>query len=231
MDRRHLIKTLFDNLRDKSRVLTSCPVVKIEWSGTGVVVETSDATIYHGDLVVGADGLHSCVAQEMQRLGDIDSPGTDLLGRDKGMWLFFDTIDLAEFSPTTPLALSCTYRCIFGISKNTDGKVRTQFSRSYQHHRSYLFADGPNGTWYWFAFFKNDEKTHGLSIPRYTDEDKEKLAAMYEDDVFQPGLTFGDAYKNCIFSTLVPLEEGVLNTCFYKRIVLAGDSWHKVFFH
>ncbi|KAJ5624456.1 hypothetical protein N7510_000765 [Penicillium lagena] len=208
MDRQHLIRTLFDNLQDKSRVLTSCPVVKIEWSGSGVEVETTDATVYHGDLVVGADGVHSHVAQEMQRLGDIDTPGIDLLGRDK--------------------ALSCSYRCIFGISKNTDGKVRTQFSKSFQYQRSYLFADGPNGTWYWFAFFKNDEKTHGQSIPRYNDEDKEKLAVMYKDDVFQPGLTFGDAYKDRIFSALVALEEGILDTCFYKRIVLTGDAWHKI---
>jgi hypothetical protein len=74
-------------------------------------------------------------------------------------------------------------------------------------------------------------RRHGLAIPRYTDEDKKKLAAMYEDDVFQPGLTFGDAYKDQIFSTLVPLEEGILDTCFYKRIVLTGDAWHKVFLH
>jgi hypothetical protein len=41
-------------------------------------------------------------------------------------------------------------------------------------------------------------------------------------------MTFGDIYKRRIHSALVPLDEGVLKTCFFIRMVLVGDSWHKV---
>lgn len=81
---------------------------------------------------------------------------------------------------------------------------------------------------YWILFFKNDKKTQGSSIPRYTDEDRERLVAKYENDMLKPGYTFGDLYKAQIKSSLVSLEEGVLKTVFYKRVVLVGDSWHKV---
>lgn len=76
--------------------------------------------------------------------------------------------------------------------------------------------------------FKNDAKTRGHSIPRYTEEDRERLVTMCKDDLVKPGVTFGDLYKGQIKSAVVPLEEGVLKTCFYKRMVLVGDSWHKV---
>lgn len=97
-----------------------------------------------------------------------------------------------------------------------------------QKGRSYLVARGPNDTMFWILFFKNEKKTQGSNIPRYTDDDRERLVAMYEKDVVKSGYTFGDLYKSRIQSSIVPLEEGVLKTCFYRRVVLVGDSWHKV---
>lgn len=81
---------------------------------------------------------------------------------------------------------------------------------------------------YWIAWFKNEKKTHGASIPRYTKDEMDQLAGKYADDVLTPYLKFGDLYKNKVISVLVPLEEYVLKKCFYKRIIVLGDSFHKV---
>jgi hypothetical protein len=81
---------------------------------------------------------------------------------------------------------------------------------------------------YWFAFYKNPEKTIGAAIPSYTSADEQELAEHYADDVLFDAITFGDVYKRRINSVLVPLEEFVLEECFYKRAVLVGDSFHKV---
>lgn len=36
---------------------------------------TEDGAVYTGDLIVGADGVHSSVRSEMWRLADVISPG------------------------------------------------------------------------------------------------------------------------------------------------------------
>lgn len=117
---------------------------------------------------------------------------------------------------------------MFGVSNTTLDMQQDQAFKTDQKGRSYLVARGPNDTMFWILFFKNEKKTQGSNIPRYTDDDRERLVAMYEKDVVKSGYTFGDLYKSRIQSSIVPLEEGVLKTCFYRRVVLVGDSWHKV---
>jgi hypothetical protein len=109
-----------------------------------------------------------------------------------------------------------------------NGMVEDQAIKNYRQGRSYLCAGGREGKLYWLAMIKNDHKTQGVNIPRYNDQDRDIFAAMCEADLVIPGVTFGDIYKRQLASALVPLEEGVLEECFYKRIVLVGDSWHKV---
>lgn len=87
MDRRKVIETLFENLRDRSKVKTSHGVVKVFYHSEGVEVETADGSLFHGDLVVGADGVHSRVRQEMQRIAAENSPGTDLFPEAHGEWV------------------------------------------------------------------------------------------------------------------------------------------------
>lgn len=78
MDRRKVIETLYDNVRDKSKIQTSRGVLKVECRSEGVEVETNDGTVFHGEVVVGADGIHSRVRQEMQRIAVQETPGRDM---------------------------------------------------------------------------------------------------------------------------------------------------------
>ncbi|KAJ5235713.1 uncharacterized protein N7469_004881 [Penicillium citrinum] len=207
MDRRKVIETLFENLRDKSKILTSREVIKLFSHSDGVEIETGDGTVFHGDLVVGADGVHSRVRREIQRIAAEDT-GRDLFPEDD--------------------AFTCEYRAIFGISKAPEGIVPDQAFKWFGEGRNYLCAPGPNGTLYWIFDMKNEEKTQGKSILRYTENDIEEAVTLYRGDVIKDGVTFGDLFDNRIRASMVPVEEGILKTCFYKRIVLLGDSWHKV---
>ena len=85
MERRDAIQGIYDNLRDKSKVHTSCALVKVVCRSGGVMVETNDGSVFHGDIVVGADGVHSRVRQEMQRIAAEDTPGHDLFPLKYGM--------------------------------------------------------------------------------------------------------------------------------------------------
>ncbi|KAJ5770436.1 uncharacterized protein N7511_002487 [Penicillium nucicola] len=208
LHRQQLIQTLFDNLSDKSKVLTSHAVERIEQSPDGVVVETTSGDVFTGSIVVGADGVQSRVAQEMQRFAEQKS--------------------LKLRSRPLKNAFECSCRCIFGISKPSQPVVEDQMLNVSNKNRNYFCAGGTDGQMYWFAFVNNEKPTRGSAIERYTEADKESLAATFKDDIIKPGLTFGDLYESQMISTLVPIEEGLLDRCFHGRIVLTGDSWHKV---
>ena len=76
LDRQQLIEGLFENLVDKSRVYTSCGALKVGHIDQGVKVETRDGRVFTGSIVVGADGVHSLVRQEMWRIMDAEMPGS-----------------------------------------------------------------------------------------------------------------------------------------------------------
>lgn len=74
---------------------------------------------------------------------------------------------------------------------------------------------------------------HGQTIQypnraRYTDADAETKAAELADCPISETLTFGDIWKSRTRGHLVSLEEGVLSHWFFRRMVLLGDSAHKV---
>ena len=77
VERRNLLKVLYDSLPNKSRVQVDKKVVSLESDQSGqVTVKVEDGGVYKGDLVVGADGVHSRVRNEIWRLADKEKPGT-----------------------------------------------------------------------------------------------------------------------------------------------------------
>ena len=70
-----VLQVLYDNIKDKSKVLTSKRVQHVELSRDKVHVKTADGSIYEGDILVGADGIHSTVRKEMWRIADQMHPG------------------------------------------------------------------------------------------------------------------------------------------------------------
>ncbi|KAJ5212087.1 uncharacterized protein N7498_003733 [Penicillium cinerascens] len=49
----------------------------------GELVEVAGGSVFHGDIVVGADGIHSKVRQEMQRITSEDTSWNDLFCDDE----------------------------------------------------------------------------------------------------------------------------------------------------
>lgn len=118
---------------------------------------------------------------------------------------------------------------MFGISKRPTGIPENVAFKAFHKNRSYLCSSGLENKMYFFGFFKNSEITTHRAIPRYTADDAKLIAAEYGNDAVADNLTFGDLYERQMNCVLVPLEEFVLEKCFYKRAVLIGDSFHKVY--
>ncbi|KAK1654616.1 hypothetical protein BDP81DRAFT_478104 [Colletotrichum phormii] len=82
LDRKMLLQTLYDNLKYKDNVLPNKRVVGIETTESGVTVYTKDGSTYRGDILVGADGVHSIAREEMWRIGEISRPEIFRQGED-----------------------------------------------------------------------------------------------------------------------------------------------------
>lgn len=74
LDRRELVQALYDNLQDKSKVHVSKGLLNIDHLDTGVTVTAEDGTTFAGDILVGADGVHSQTRKEMWRIADSEVP-------------------------------------------------------------------------------------------------------------------------------------------------------------
>lgn len=65
LDRYVCVEQLYENLPDKSFVQMKKQVEHIEHLKEGVRVHLSDGTVEEGDMVIGADGVHSTVRTQM----------------------------------------------------------------------------------------------------------------------------------------------------------------------
>lgn len=75
LKRQTLLQILYGSVPDKRKILVGKRVSEIDYSHDGVVVHCKDGTLYSGSVVVGADGVHSMVRQEMWRHMELESPG------------------------------------------------------------------------------------------------------------------------------------------------------------
>lgn len=70
-----VLRVLYDNIKDKTKILTKKRIQNVEMTDDGVVVKVFDGSTYKGDILVGADGIHSSVRGEMWRIANETSPG------------------------------------------------------------------------------------------------------------------------------------------------------------
>ena len=61
LERQRLLQFLYDGLSNKLCVVTNSKVESVEESSHGVTVRTSQGKVYMGQVVAGADGVHSRV--------------------------------------------------------------------------------------------------------------------------------------------------------------------------
>lgn len=69
-----LIEVLYEKIQDKSKVITSQRVQSIENGTSSATVTTTTGETYTGNIVVGADGIHSKVRQEMWKAAEKINP-------------------------------------------------------------------------------------------------------------------------------------------------------------
>ncbi|GAD92949.1 hypothetical protein PVAR5_1548 [Paecilomyces variotii No. 5] len=207
-DRRMLIQILHDAIRDKSKILTSQRVMNVHNDTSGVTVTTETGQSFVGDIVVGTDGIHSKVRQEMWEESRKTDPN----------W-----IDSSEDQ-----AVPATWACIFGISEGIQGFEKGTLTSVFNEHFSYLIPSGPGDRTYWFLVSNLGKTVYGKDIPRFTKEDEEELVKEHLNDHLTPTVRFSDLYKHKIASVYTSLPEYVYKRWYFQRIITIGDASHKL---
>ncbi|KAI1827115.1 hypothetical protein F4861DRAFT_536301 [Xylaria intraflava] len=214
IERRFHIQTLYDNLRDKSKVHAQVGVQSYEETERGVTVIADNGKRYEGSILVGADGVYSTVRQLMSQA----AAATDPL-RAKNL-----------MSPFT-----ANYRAIFATSKNMNLGTQEPFMPDGTVHVGYyrgvsgVAATGVKGLVFWFLFIKEDESTHTPNCPKYSEKDAEAAIEQFGHLNLGAGCTFRDLWNNRVKAAMFPMEEGVVKDSWNNggRIVLVGDSASK----
>lgn len=71
MERAKALEILYSHVQDKSKLHALNGIVGYEEADDGVTVTTQNGEQYHGDILVGADGIHSTVRELMgDKTGD-----------------------------------------------------------------------------------------------------------------------------------------------------------------
>lgn len=222
-DRHFLLQTLYDNIQDKSRVLLSKRVLEVDHNHGGVSVRCKDGTAYEGDVVIGADGVHSIIRHQMWRHMDAMEPR--LLAPSERTCKRIDAI-WKPFSPAT--VMSAEYRCMFGVSKQTKGFEVRLFNQAVGPDLSFLWAGDKSGRVFWFIFEKMDKVYRVPEIPKYTEQEATSLAHRCLPLYLTDQAKFGDLWENRLSARLVPLEEAWYQQWSWGRFACIGDSVHKV---
>lgn len=83
-DRQAILEVFYNNIKDKSKLLTGKSLSLVRHHSSGVTVICDDGTSYTGDVLAGADGVNSKTRSEMWRLADLQDP--ELVKKDKECW-------------------------------------------------------------------------------------------------------------------------------------------------
>ncbi|CAN8104628.1 unnamed protein product [Discula destructiva] len=207
IERRQFLQELYDTLPDKTFIRTSCGVKDVIMNTEGVEVLLTNGEVEKGDLVLGCDGVYSAVRTIMWDCANKLTPG--LITVEEKMAIRADWKSLIVMTSAIP---------------ELGGKDLTVV---HNHNYSHMFTMTPEFG-YFFVFFRLDEACTWPKRPRYTDQDAEALAAGIASHPVSDTMVFGEVWKHRIRANVVNLEEGVLDHWYHGRIVLAGDSAHKV---
>lgn len=221
-----LIEVLYEKIQDKSKVITSERVQSIENGTSSVTVTTTTGQTYIGNIVVGADGIHSKVRQEMWKAAEKVDPACIDPTEESGMKIKPEA--LWKYWLTLVKALPATYACIFGISKGVKGIEKGTMNSVFNEHYSYLVPSGPGDLTYWFLVRNMGKTYYGADIPRFTKEEEETFAMEHLDDQITPTLQFSALYKSKIASAYSSLPEYVYKRWHFQRTMTIGDASHKV---
>ncbi|KAK1717248.1 FAD binding domain-containing protein [Colletotrichum lupini] len=202
--RAHLIQVLYDTLPEsaRARYFTGKKLANIESTEKGVTVTCQDGSTYSGNMIIGADGVHSATRRQMRKLALAEDPNRD-------------------WDPINPYKIQ--YQCLWAsFPRPTDAG---QGCETQSKDKSIMYLTGKERGW----IFLYEKLT--APIPErisFTPEQLEEYAERFADWPVAENITVKDVFKERYSAGGAGLEEGICkNWSWGGRIVLVGDAVHK----
>jgi FAD dependent monooxygenase len=202
---------LYDNLPDQLTIKLNKRVESIQHHETGVRVLLTDGTVEEGDIVIGADGVHSSVRSQM--------------------WDYASQFEPNVVPESDKTVLFSEYDAMFGVSKMKGhhedyGMAAAETNIVFGHGVTKLFFQ-QQGEQLWAVIFK-DKYNQPPKRLKATDDDMEAVAKRFADVQLNEHIQFRDLWETRTRAGLLTIEEGVLSQWHAGRTILVGDSAHKV---
>lgn len=124
--------------------------------------------------------------------------------------------------------MTVEYACVFGISSPIPGLLTGEHVNSYSNGLCVITFHGKDGRVFWFIIKKLPHKFLYPNTPRYSASDAADFCDRLSSTRVWKDIRVADLWKNKICASMTALEEGILETWSFDRIVLFGDSIHKV---
>lgn len=196
MERKFLLQCVYNQIKDKTKIRRHTSFASyIEHDDyIQVVAETGEKIA--GDILIGADGVHSAVRRHLADHVCTANP---------------------KLASTLQSSFISKYHCIFATSENANSSGKPFLSDAMVHNVYYrdfsgIAAVGVQGLVFWFIFIRSETSTRTPNRTRYNESDMEAAIDKYGDFALGPGYTFRDLWEARVKAAMVPLEEGVLPT-------------------
>ncbi|KAI0139525.1 putative dehydrogenase [Hypoxylon sp. NC0597] len=205
--RGELIQVLYESLPEReTRVKTNARVVDIETHASGVRVHLADGSIEEGDIIIGADGVHSETRTIMNKLAR-ESPNTE---------------DLNDEYPMVAHFQSVFARCPIREGIEPGIFVET--------HGSGLVIQSSASKKFLYYSLVRRLPTPTTARRKFSDQELEEEVKSFPEIYVLPGIKLKDIWATTkrTEAALVHLEEGMIDKWYHGRIVLLGDAVHKM---
>ncbi|KAM7190933.1 hypothetical protein V8F33_009166 [Rhypophila sp. PSN 637] len=175
IERRRLLEIMSRKIDGgKGFIRTSSRVSSLQEEQEHVIIETKDGYSVSADLVIGADGVRSCVRKVLDSFQPANRP-TSSRGFPSLPCHLRPTQQIVT-AKGIPEDMSTRFACVYGITRPTTGISEGEVFSVYRPGESVLIFTGKDGVAYWFVIEDLGEELPLSLTPRCTAEDIEVLS-------------------------------------------------------
>ncbi|KAE8395023.1 hypothetical protein BDV23DRAFT_195282 [Aspergillus alliaceus] len=198
LDRQKFLEILHTSYPNPSNIHTKHRVIRIQQLDSHAEVLTDSGQKYTGDLVVGADGVHSVTRSEIWRSGQVSK-------REKRR-------------------MRVEYACVFGISSPVVGLNPGDQVNAFYDRLTIITMHGKGGRVFWFVIKKMDKIYVYPDTVRFSNEDAIRTCQQIAHLQLMNDITFGHVWEKKEIASMTALEENIFHTWHADRLVCLGDK-------